>query len=420
MAGFNHSLVALAAAGTLAAGALAVSTQAQAQAPEEHNWSGYGAVESRLFLDTPAQDGQKRHNSSFTANIENYRDFFNGNARLVFNARLRKDSNDDQRDLADLREFYWWQYVESFAGLENFELTLGNRQIYWGVAETRHLVDIINQTDNTANIDGEDKLGQPMISLLFERDWGTLETFALLGSRQRQFAGEESRLRPSLLVDEDRRTYQSSAGPNRLDWALRYSHVLGDWDLGLSYFNGTQRSPELRLAQDTHQLVPHYRLIEQLGVDLQATKDSWLWKFEAVVGQTKGGEVNGEYQQHQGYSALVAGVEQTQYGIFDSVADLGLLVEYQFDDRDNQTANNDLALGIRLAFNDVASTELLAALSVDLDNQSQFISVEAIHRINNHWLVEAELRAFTNVASDDPSISLAEDDYGQVTFTRYF
>ena len=77
-----------------------------------------------------------------------------------------------------LREFYWWRDFDSV------EIYVGARQLFWGVTETVHLVDVINQNDLVEDIDGEDKLGQPMVSLLLDRDWGTLELFSLLGFRE--------------------------------------------------------------------------------------------------------------------------------------------------------------------------------------------------------------------------------------------
>ncbi len=39
--------------------------------------------------------------------------------------------------------------------------------MYWGVAESNHLVDIINQTDAVESFDGEEKLGQPMVQYTY-------------------------------------------------------------------------------------------------------------------------------------------------------------------------------------------------------------------------------------------------------------
>ena len=57
---------------------------------------------------------------------------------------------------------------------------MGIDKVFWGVIESRHLVDYINQTDGVEDVDGEDKLGQPMINLGLQRDWGDLIFFCCL------------------------------------------------------------------------------------------------------------------------------------------------------------------------------------------------------------------------------------------------
>ena len=52
------------------------------------------------------------------------------------------------------------------------------RREFWGVTETAHRVDILNQTDQVESFDGEDKLGQPMVNFSWSKDWGTLDLYA--------------------------------------------------------------------------------------------------------------------------------------------------------------------------------------------------------------------------------------------------
>ncbi len=152
---------------------------------------------------------------------------------------VRLDGRDDERTHFDLREAYY-RHVGS-----QWELLLGLSQVYWGVTESRHLVDVINQEDAAEDIDEEDKLGQPMINLAFQRDWGRLDLYALLGFRERTFPGSDGRLRPPFPIDEDASQFESDAGKDRLDLAVRWSHFLGAWDLGTHLFHGTGREPRL-------------------------------------------------------------------------------------------------------------------------------------------------------------------------------
>ena len=87
------------------------------------------------------------------------------NQRVSFITFARWDENDKKRSHVDFREAYW-AYQN-----EDVELLIGLNKVFWGVAESVHLIDIINQTDLVENINQEEKLGQPMIRLAFQEDY---------------------------------------------------------------------------------------------------------------------------------------------------------------------------------------------------------------------------------------------------------
>src|SRR5690606_38997970 len=135
--------------------------------------------------------------------LEFYHDASAGDQRFAFTAFGRIDSADRERTHIDVRELYWWK---NFGSLEIYA---GVRKIFWGVTESLHLVDVINQDDVVENPDREEKLGQPMIQLLSQRDWGLLEWFVLPYFREQQLPGREGRLRPGPpILDAE---YQSGA-----------------------------------------------------------------------------------------------------------------------------------------------------------------------------------------------------------------
>jgi len=78
---------------------------------------------------------------------------------LVVVPFVRLDNNDIGRSHVDLREAYWLHRGN------NWNLSAGINKVYWGVAESNQLVDIINQDDALENIYSDDKLGQPMVNL---------------------------------------------------------------------------------------------------------------------------------------------------------------------------------------------------------------------------------------------------------------
>jgi len=366
--------------------------------------SGYIAAESRTFLDDAIFSGQKRDNYSFAFQPEYYHEWEDGSS-FIFVPFLRLDSADSRRTHFDIRELnYLWLTDE-------YELRVGIGKVFWGTTEFVHLVDIINQTDLIENIDGEDKLGQPMVQLSIDRDWGVLDMFVLPYFRERTFPGSKGRLRSELIVDTDHPRYESAAQEHHVDFALRYSHTIGDIDFGIYHFVGTGREPTL--INENNEYIPFYEQINQTGLDLQLVAGQWLWKLETL------------YRTGQGdaFFAGIGGFEYTMVGIAQTSADLGIIGEWAYDQRGDDTTTgfqNDAMFGVRLAFNDAASTELLAGLVQDVDGSARSVSIEASRRIGSNWKISLEARTFFEIPENDPSFGLRNDDFVLLELAYYF
>jgi hypothetical protein len=371
-------------------------------------------AEVRVFANKPAfseQSGNTLSPSIFLEPEVVY-EADGGNDRFIFKPFLRLDRDDENRSHLDIREANWLHLGDGY------DLVVGLEKVFWGVAESRHLVDIINQNDQVEDLDGEDKLGQPMIQLAISQDWGTVTGFILPGFRERAFPSRDARLRGGLPIAGDDATYDSNQEDRAVDFAVRYAHVLGDVDLAVSHFHGTSREPRLSAVSGAAgpELRPHYDQIDQTGVDIQYTADAWLWKIEAIG---RGG--HGSY-----FAAAVAGVEYTFYQIFESDADLGLLTEYLYDGRDDNgdaplTAfENDVFIGARLTLNDEDDITLLAGAIIDVGDRSTLATLEASRRIGNDWKVEIEARSFIDIAPSDVLSGVRKDDFLTFRVTRFF
>jgi len=367
------------------------------------------AVEGRAFANDPLDSDQSGAQVSTRLEPSFFHDWEDGNQRFAVTLFGRLDSGDDERSHADIRELFWRRTF----GRE-VDLYVGVRTVFWGVTETAHLVDIINQTDLVENIDTEDKLGQPMASVTWQPSWGTIDFFAMPYFRERTFPGHSGRPRTPFVVDVRNSVYESGAGNTHFDAAVRYSHFIGNFDFGLAHFSGTSREPrlvpEIRSVTDVA-LVPHYDLLDQTSLDVQYTHGDWAWKLEAVSREMR----------DQRSTALVGGFEYTLVGIFDSATDLGVVTEYQFDDRPGPVVgDNDIAFGSRFTFNDVNDTDILAFAALDLDEGSVFASIEGNRRIRTNWEVELEARFFTSTDNRDPLRALRKDAYIQIGILRFF
>ena len=372
-------------------------------------WSGYVAGEFRYFFDAPSDPRQHGNNLSLSAQPEYYHEWDGGRQSFTFVPFGQLDQGDPERTHWDIRELHWLKAAESW------ELRIGVRKLFWGVTESQHLVDIINQTDQVENLDQEDKLGQPMVNLAWIRDWGTVDLFWLPLFRERTFPGVKGRLRGGPPVDTDAAELPGDGRSFTNDWAVRYSHTMGDWDFGIYHFSGIGRAPDLLPGVDKAGeaiLIPVYVGLDQTGLDAQATKGDTLWKLE-VIHRTGQGD----------YWSAIAGFEHTLYGLGESGMDLGLLAEYLWDEREDEATTpfeNDLFVGARLTVNDPESTEVLAGVIQDADSSQRFFNLEASTRVWETWRLSIEGRFFQNFEPPRPQNGLRDDSYLQLEMAWYF
>lgn len=375
---------------------------------EDGAWSGNVAGELQLFPQNPADDHQHRHGLSLSLSPRYYREWPDRGQSFSFEPFLRLDPRDAERTHADIRELYWEKVADTW------ELRLGINKVFWGVTESQHLVDIINQTDFVEDVAGEEKLGQPMLNLALIRNWGTIDLFILPGFRERTFPSREGRLRPPLPVDEA--DYESGAGKGHVDWAVRWSRSAGSWDIGIAHFQGTAREPRFRPRLDGWsglKLAPYYEQIRQTSLDLQYTTGAWLWKLEAIV----------RNDRIDTFTAFTGGFEYTFYGVFGTALDVGLLAEYLYDSRgrnDQSPFENDLFLGTRIGWNDKQNTQLLLGGIFDVESGAMFVGLEASRRLGQDWKLSVKGRLFAGFEPNDPAVAFEKDDHLKVELAWYF
>lgn len=343
-------------------------------------------AEHRHFPRPATHDAQHGDYSSVAAEASLAADWDRRDQAFTLTLFGRLDRHDHRRSHADVREAFY-RYTA-----RDFEWRIGVRKVFWGVTESAHLVDVINQTDFVENIDGEAKLGQPMINLAWFSDIGTFNFFLLPDFRERTFPAADGRPRPLLPVATEAARFPDGQG---LDLAMRYFESFGAWDVGVSLFHGTSRDPDfdvayddcrvtarfqpvlglplppvtlgcararsaspprlleieqIRIAVDDPAFVPVYPRIDQLGLDLQRVAGALALKLEALRRWADSGA----------YTAAAAGFEYTLYGLAGSDWSLGLLSEYLYDSR-GRLARDIAEAAARLAASDQLAFDTAAA-----------------------------------------------------------
>ncbi len=329
-------------------------------------------------------------------------------SRVRVEPYLRLDSQDSQRSYFDIREASWTHRRG------DWELLAGVGQVFWGVAESRNVVDIINQFDSVEDFDQEEKLGQPMLRLGRRFDRGSLEAYYLPYFREQRLPGESGRLRVDPVVETGNPDFERDGDEWAGDLALRYALTMGRFDIGLHGFHGTSREALFVPDLEEERFTTLYQERSQIGIDAQYTHGPWLLKAEAVAADVSGDR----------FLSSVYGFEYTFFGVTGSSTDIGVIVEHLYDDRDSVKSpitlfQDDLFLGLRVTPNDAQDTELLAGGFVDTETSAVIASIEFTRRIASSMLFEAELRYFND--SDGPLVAFFEDD-SNILFrlTHYF
>lgn len=390
---------------------LATPSRAVGQAADEVELFGDVGMESRLFVREPLLVSQPRWlDLSIHARLEAewiLRDdlAFRG---MVF-GRFDPGPGDPRRTHADVRE----AYVQ--VGDGPLVAEVGMNVVFWGVTESRHLVDVVNQTDYLEDLDGEEKLGQLMARLSYDHlTLGLVEAFVMTWSRPVRFPGTRDRpgMPVPLLYREERH------GPGADVWdpdlALRWSHAVGGIDWALTGFRGTSREPELVpvVVEGRPAIRPSYELIRQAGLELQWTRENWLWKVEGLYRDGPGDP----------FLATTFGFERTFWGALGT-ADVGVLLEYSHDGRDDLTFtvhDEDLFGGVRVTLNDVEGTEILAGALTDVEDGAVFGSVEASRRIGAMLTLDLTGRLFVAGDPGDPLHWFRRDDHLEASVAYHF
>lgn len=365
----------------------------------------------------------------------------------------RLDSSEGNRSHADIRELYYL-----YAG-DGFEFGAGINKVFWGVTESNHLVDVINQTDLIESTSGEEKLGQPLIKMGFENDTGNLDIYLLPYFRTRTFAAEDERYQiglpqssssTAIPIDENSALFESKQKRRQIDVAIRLAQSLGDVDLALSAFHGTDREPIPIIGSVQNQAFPrldeikdltlYYPMLTQLGLELQYLWEDLTFKFEGAA----------RYQSLGDYLSYVTGIEYTFADMDPFGQDIGILIEYLWHNRktvdltqqsldatqidpifigDNRFVipgeylspfENDIFVGTRFNLNNIDSTEFVAGVIYDLETETLLTTFEGSSRIGDQFKLSLNLYFFDNVDTESSFYFSRRDDVFEIKGAWFF
>ncbi len=363
-----------------------------------------GTLSSRLDFYPDHSKGTASEGRSAEVKIDAFHDF--DESRIVGELIFRWDEKDSGRRITEARQAY---FRSPFAG---FDVFFGNRQEFWGKAESKNVVDVINQSDAAANEGKSGKLGAPSISAERYLDIGDLQLWYISNFREKTFNDSDAHPSNGVLVSSAQ--YARKDGKDADDFAVRLSSFAGDWDLAGSIFYGTARDPILSLNSNGSALNPYYALQKSIGFEAQYTGNVTLIKWESLHGTQS--SLIGTHD----FTAAVTGFEYTYYGPFETTWDIGLIGEIQHDDRPQAAANQFGVAGIRLIFNDIADSNFLFLASVDRKKDQSFVSLEASRRVNDVTSVKLTSQFYNARTATSAFGQLSDDDAITLTLNMFF
>ena len=371
-------------------------------------FSGRVGVEAESFGTRWTPPGVNSNNKSSSVILEPQIYIENdAGSSFNFSALYRHDGNNPKRRVADIREAYFLTFGE-FEESE-WEVRAGIDKVFWGVTESKNIVNIINQLDLQEDPFEKERLGQPLVQFTWVVGAGIAEFFVLPYHRKRTILELDGRPTTPLAVDNSEPVYESKEKEKHIDFAARYSRSIGIVDFAITGFSGTNRKPSLRpnnanplLATSVQQ---YYERITQVGLEMQAVLESSILKLEGI---RRKGALNSMFVEED-YSAYTIGGERTFNGVFDSDSDVSVYAEWLYDSRGKRSTEelqDDLFLAMRWGLNDTQDTEFVLAYVEDRrDDANATISAEFNRRLTDSLSLEAK---YFDVSKVRPSIDVSK------------
>ncbi|BDT69336.1 hypothetical protein os1_35260 [Comamonadaceae bacterium OS-1] len=331
-----------------------------------------------------------------------------GGKTIVISPALYLEGDHNGRTRVDLNELYF------STCLGETIVKAGLSRLFWGVTESRHLVDVVNPPDLAHHYAAEQRLSTAMLYVAHPTPVGQLEVLLLPWERDPVYPNTAGRPRTDLPI------HNAVEHPNGTPpaFAARLAISQGDYDSHVYFFRGLDRESALTARTLPYaaptELTATRRLVRQWGADLQVPVGNFLVKSELA--------------HRSGYSrdflSGVLGGEYALNGINGSVVDVNLLGEYQFDlrpaDAPLTTLSHGIYAGVRVALNDPASTEFKFGVVAEPSTGARLWRGDASRRIAKNWTVEGTMSVFDNVRKSPSLMDYRKESYVEVLAKYHF
>ena len=377
---------------------------------EINNEAGF---DIREFHKEEAYSSQKNTYSSFIKS-EIFLEISN-NINFISEPYYRYDNHDKERSLFDFKENYLVVFGDSY------EIKTGIGEVFWGITESKNLVDIINVYDSTDG-DQKAKLGQSLISYsYFTEKIGVFDVYYLPFFSKSSQIGKRGRLRLSKPIENYNTIYEGGAGEKVPSWAMKWAKNVGNSDFSVQAFRGNSRESSTipLLENGVLKYFSGYERISQLGTYIQTIMGPYIFKMETI---RRNGQKNANNDRENYYSYTI-GMEYLINRLFEKIWDITFFIEYNNDDRNNDSTDilqNDIFLASTLLMNNVNGTELTTGITLDLDGGGDTANLELSTRITDNYRFTGIYQIYWSTNNKDILYNFRRDNYLGLKLVRYF
>jgi hypothetical protein len=327
------------------------------------------------------------------------------------------DTQEEERDYFRANEAYLqYDFVE-----QDLRVTAGREVLFWGALEVYNPVNIINRQVLTRDPFEVFKKGSYLISCSKYLESSEIQLLTTLYEQDQEFPGKESPyyIFPEFLTyDKNLITEESRKRPTGY---LKYSGSTDTFyplDYALVVSNGYDSQRLITPVGDGILRQNAYIASKFLTFDTLVV-NATLLKLEASYTDVKDVPNISDYYQ------VGAGIEHTLEQVYRGW-DMGLISEYYLykttdknksdDLRLFQSFQNDLFLGFRLTFNDVASSEIVGGGIFDLEYDGEYsLFAEFNTRVFDMFTLSADIRKIVPNTEGIPTVYELIGDHLRIT-----
>lgn len=407
------------------------------------DFGGEISFENRYFpKDIASSTGVEKEDYNLSTYGRFYLENTNENFSYKLSAFGRFDALDEKRRFFSVEDLY---LEKNFT--ETMKLALGYKVYNFSVLEIFHPTDILNSRNFDGDFERLEKRGEMSLEYGLYSLTSSLSFYYFPLVEKNIYPGAKSRFGYDRTFDTYKVTAEDEIVTNKRfhpQYGVKANSKISDFDLSFFYFKHIDRNHPLFLFDDyitspmllpknSKAIVPYLYEVQDYGFSLVGEISGTLLKFESVYHDLSKPK---EALLYDGARFVLFAPDNYMEGALgleylislENGHDVTLFAEWQkilFEKNSYQKMaiafQDDLALGLRYALNDIAGTEFYTFILGDLSGREEgVVSAKLSRRFNERIRYEVAGRYIWAQETDNFGLRALKDDHYLSFNLRYF